>query len=298
MKKQETLFNKKGKVFANCMVIIALVHFCIWYVYLNVENVVLAFTPSLQEREFTLMYFERFFAELRSPDTILYGAFINSMKYFVLGLVKLVVAYLIAYFFYKKVYFHMAYKFIFYLPCMFSSLVYISVFKSMIDTNGPIYTFLYTQFGYEMPHLMSNGQTATPVIMFYSFWSGFGTSLMIYVGAMNRIPGEVLESAKLDGCNWFREFVYMVLPLTAGLFLTYFVLSFAGIFMSSGPIFYFTGMNEFLGTYTINFFIYAQTRSGQLNYASAIGLIITVVTFPIVLVTRWISNKLDSEVTY
>lgn len=297
-KKQETLFNKHGKVFASCMVIIAIVHFCIWYVYLNYESVLLAFTPSMLEKNFTLMYFEKFFDELRMPGTILYGAFLNTMKYFFWGIIKLIVSYLIAYFFYKKVYLHNVYKFVFYLPCMFSSLVYISVFKGVIETNGPIYVLLKKYFDYEMPHLLSNGATATPVILFYGFWSGFGTSLMIYVGSMNRIPGEVLESARLDGCNWFKEFIYMVLPLTLGLFLTYFLFAIAGIFMASGEIFYFTGMNEFLGTYTINFYIYAQTRAGQVNYAAAIGLIISIVTLPIVLLTRWIATKIDAEVTY
>lgn len=298
MKKSDTLFNRSGKLFASLMVSIALIHFCIWYVYLNTENILLAFTPSKNNREFTLLYFEKIFNELRSPDTILYQALENALKYFFLGQVKLICGYLVAYFLYKKIFLHNVYTFVFFIPSMISSMVYIGVFRGIINTNGPIYMLLYNVFGYEMPHLLSSANTATPVIMFYTFWSGFGIQLMIFVGTMNRIPTEILEAAKLDGCSWLREFVQLILPMTAGVFLTYFLLQYCAIFMSSGPILYFTGMSEFLGTYTISFYIYAQTSSGQLNYASALGIVISLITLPITLIMRTIVNRLDGEVTY
>lgn len=293
-----TLFNRSGILFANLMVLVALIHFCIWYVFLNYQSIFLAFTKNIYETNFTLINFQKIMTELKSPDTIMYEAIINTLKYFVLGIVKLLICYFISYFFFKKVYFHKIYKFIFFLPSMISATVTITVFKSFVNTNGPIYMLLYNFFGYEMPHLLSSGHTATPLIMFFVLWSGFGIQFMIFVGTMNRIPTEVFEAAKLDGCHWLREIAQIVIPLTWDTLMVYLLLGFTGIFMSTGPILYFTGMNEFLGTYTIPFYIFAQTRMGQLNYASAIGLFFTVFTVPIVVIVRLIMRRFNKEITY
>ena len=299
-RKESTIFNRTGMLFANLMVSIALIHFCIWYLYLNYQSFVIAFnTNSNGSGAFTLIHFQRIIQEFGQKDTILYNALGNTFKYFAVGLFKLVLSYLIAYFFYKKVYGHKIFRFIFFLPSIISATVIITVFKEFISPIGPIGQLLNSLFGYTMPPLLSQSSTATNTIIFFVLWAGFGIQFMTFVGAMNRIPQELFESGKLDGCSWFREIYAIVLPLTWETFMTYLLLSFTGIFMASGPILFFTGLgNTFLNTYTINFYIYDQTVGGSLNYPAAIGLFFSACTVPFVVVVRILLKRMNKDITY
>ncbi|GHV03208.1 ABC transporter permease [Clostridia bacterium] len=298
--KTGSLFNRKGMLFAHLALVVPLVHFAIWYVYLNWQSIMLAFGYPYGggEWHFTFMYFKQFFVEVIAPDTIIFKALRNTLLFFAASMIKMFICYLVSYFFFKKVYLHGAFKLIFMLPSIVSTVVLTSLFKSFITTYGPLWKFLYTVFGYELPPLLASSGTAKWVLLFYTLWAGFGVQMMIFVGAMNRIPGEILESAKLDGCSWVREMLRIVLPLTWETFMIYFILGFAGVFTATGPILYFTGMSQVYDTWTLSFFMFAQTRENLLNYASAIGLILTLLTVPIVIATRLIVRRFNREIAY
>ena len=112
---------------------------------------------------------------------------------------------------------------------------------------------------------------------------------------MSRIPAEVIESAKLDGCGMWRELVSMVLPLMFPTIATVVVFTCTGIFSSSGPVLLMTG-GEFETT-TIAFWIFNNVRGdsfggvSQYNLVSAAGLFFTVIGVPLILLVRWLLEK-------
>ncbi len=293
--------ERRNAIFAYCMVAIGFVHFCIFYVYLNFNSILLAFQVPLADggQQFSFFNFQKLFNELTRADTQIYNAFLNTMKYFVLGIVKLFTTFLVSYFIYKKVPLYKAYRIIFFLPSIIPSIVMVTVFKNFVSTYGPLWTILYDVFGYDMPSLLTRPETATATIMFYVFWSGFGVQMLIFVGALNRIPEEVIDSAKLDGCSWWKEFSRVVMPLAWETLLIYLTLSIGGIFMATGPILYFTGGNEYTNTMTIEFWIYIQVQQkGTYNYPAAIGIFFTLLAIPIVILSRWALRKFSNDVTY
>ena len=299
-KKGETIFNRSGKWFSFFVLIIPLIIWVLSYIGANYFWVEQAFVSTNTEgaKSFTLVYFERFFVEIFAPDTVLNVAFVNTLKYWLLGIVKTFLALFVSYFLFKKVAFSKVYTIIMMLPGIIAGTVYISIFKNLFVTYGPVWIFLNDVFGIDMQYPFSSSVLATPFILFYTLWCGFGSTLLIYVGVMNRIPGEVLEAAKLDGCGWFREFWSIIFPFTWATFTTFFITCFTGMFMSTGPILLFTGTNEYFKTYTLNFYIYVQVLNGQQNFASAMGLIIGVVTIPVVFLSRWLMNKYQSELQF
>lgn len=300
-KKKHSKIEKRNAIFAYCMVAVGFIHFCIFYIYLNFNSILLAFQVQRADgsQVFSWYNFQRLFNELSQPDTQVFRAFVNTIKYFVLGVVKMFITFLVSYFIYKKIPLYKAYRIIFFLPSIIPSIVMVTVFKNFVSPYGPLWTVLYDVFGYDMPSLLTQPETATPTIMFYVFWAGFGVQMLIFVGALNRIPEEVIDSAKLDGCSWWKEFTRIVLPLAWETLLIYLTLSIGGIFMATGPILYFTGGNEYTNTMTLEFWIYIQVQSrGTYNYPAAIGLFFTVLAIPIVALSRWLLRKLNNNVTY
>jgi ABC-type sugar transport system permease subunit len=74
------------------------------------------------------------------------------------------------------------------------------------------------------------------------------------------------------------------------------LLSATTIFSASGPILYFT--EGAAKTTTLGYWLFAQVRGGTYNYPSAVGVIFTLLTIPIVVFVRTLSKKINAEVTY
>jgi len=296
--KKKIAIKSGGNLFSCLMLIPVIFHFLVFYCGVNLGSILLAFTTNTPSGglELSLINFKNFFSELARADSAVYMALINTLEYYLLGLAKFIITSVVAYFFYKKVYFHKWYKIIFFLPSMIPGMVYISIFKNFITTYGPLYMVVKGLFGIEMPSLLSVPETAKVVIMFYAFWSGFGPQLLIQIGAMNRIPEDVIEAATLDGCLGLREFTHIVLPLIFETIATYFLLGIVGIFQSSGPFLFFVG-EGMPQVHTLSYWIFTQTMGGKTNYPAAIGLFFSIVALPLVLISRWGINKVET-VTY
>jgi ABC-type sugar transport system permease subunit len=209
-------------------------------------------------------------------------------------------ALIISYFLYKRVIFYKGFRIIFYLPAIISGVAMVAVYTSFIDPTGPL-GLIVKLFGGEIPPegLLGRPTTATGTIVAYCIWTGFCGNILLFSGAMARVPIDVLESAKLEGVGPFRELMKIIFPLIWPTVSTQIIFVFTGIFTSSGPILLFTNGNY--ETTTISFWIFAQVYgtgavggSGSYNLVSATGLCFTVVGVPIILFVRWLMELIPA----
>ncbi len=244
---------------------------------------------------FTTRNFEMFWKDMQNNGVLLL-ALKNTLKYFVLGLFQQFLCYVAAYFMYKKIPGYKTFRFMYYLPCLIPGVVTSAIYMEIIRVGGPLYQICNKLFGLEYNALLSRPETATKTIIIIMLLSGIGTTYLIYMGAMNRIPLEVLESAKLDGCSVWREFWSLIFPLTFGTYATFFLMSLCGIFTASGPILYMT--QGAADTTTLGYWLFSQIIDASYNYPAAVGLIFTLLGIPILVLSRFILNKATPEVTY
>ena len=293
--------TKRGKkglyLFVYGMLIIAILDI-VKYVWVNVQSVAIAFTVenSSGEQIFSLSNFQRLFAEFAAPDSgqIIYLK--NTFRYFFMYLIKTGVAFAVAYFFYKKITGYKFFRIVFYLPCIISPIVLVMSYIDILRVEGPLWVIIKSVFGTEYSNLLGSVKTATPTILAFCIWSGFGTSLLIFVGAMNRIPESIIEAGELDGCNMWTEFFKVVLPLTWETFSTMMLLTVIALFTATGPILYFTaGAYE---TSTISFWIFNEVLGGTYNYPAAVGLFFTVIAIPVVWLVKFIMDKFNAQISY
>ena len=267
------------------------------YFAVNGYSILIAFTDGEPFKdEFTARNFKMLFNELAQKDSIIYLAMINTFKYFLLGTVKVFIAFVVAYFLYKKIWCYKAFRFIFFLPSLIAPVVSIMIFKDIIAKYGPLWEIVKTVFKTEYEELLANPAIATRVIMIYMLLTGFGTTFLIFMGAMNRAPEECFEAARIDGCSLWREFWQILCPLTFETFSTMLLLQFATIFTATGPILYFTGGSY--NTYTLSYWIFDQVRGSSYNYPSAVGMFFTLLAMPFVFGSRAIMKKINPEVSY
>jgi ABC-type sugar transport system permease subunit len=150
----------------------------------------------------------------------------------------------------------------------------------------------------EVPVLLGESRYALNTVIAYNIWTGFGVNIILFGGAMARIPEDIIEYSKLEGVGFYREIVQIILPLIWPTISTVLTLSVVGIFNSSGPILFLSPGRE--DTYTIAYWIFKQVYepNGALNYAAAVGIFFTIIGLPIVLFIKWLLGKIGSDIEY
>ena len=184
---------------------------------------------------------------------------------------------------------------VFYFPSLLSIVALALVFYFIVDVKGPI-ALEFNLIGLNYPSPFGREGSAFAWIMVFCVWSGFGYSIVLFSGSIARLPADIFESAKIEGCSMAREFFTIVVPLLAPTISTLFILNFAAAFGMWAPVQLLTA-----GGYkssTIGYYIYSQAKAGNYKYPSAIGLLVSVIVVPVVLGLRAISSKFFEEVTF
>lgn len=278
-----------------------LVNFIIFYVVQNFNSILMAFQLKKQGSEiwtfdnFTRMFDAFFKSDSGSSELII--ALTNTFRFFGLGLVMFPISFVTSYFMYKKVFGHSFFRIVFFVPSILSAVVWTTLFKEIVGPEGPIVKLImFLQNSDEPMLLLADPKHAIYTVMMYSVWMGIAGNFILYGGALSRIPTEVIEAGQLDGIGWFREMTGVIVPLIFPTIGTLLLLQLTGIFTASGQILLLT--NGAFETTTISFFIFQNVynvpaTSNQYNYASAVGIVFTLLTIPIVFLVRNMLNKIE-----
>lgn len=303
-RKNKKAVDKTKVLFMFAFLALPTINFLVFFVYTNVD----AFFMSFQKLEYvgnslttrwTLEQYEKVFTSFfADPNGVLRLALRNTLLYYITGtLIIFPVSVIITYFIYKQILGYKIFRFIFYLPSIITSAAIVMLFKYSLQTGGPVAN-ICEALGIHYTYPLTDPTRANKTLLIYSVLFGFGGQIVLYGGAMNSINGEMLEAGDLDGCSWFQELIYLVIPSIWPTMSTALILGLAGILGSSGPVLTFTKGDY--GTTTLSFEIYRLVSgvSGErdLYYASAVGMTMTVFVFPLVMLIRWlIYGKKDKE---
>ena len=288
----------KKHLFVYAMLAVAIVHFAIFYVYVNLDSFLLAFKEQGTD-EWSLSNFRYFFNNISmGAQSDILMCLSNTMIYFVLGLICNLLSFLLAYFIYKKIVCWRFFRFIFVIPMIVSGVVLVMIYKNLLTANGPIDTVWQKLFSKRAPSFLYDTRYNTWCIVLFVLWTSLGMNIILFSGAMNRIPESVIEYGKIDGVKPLREMFQIVLPMIAPTFGTIMLLSCINVFGATGPILLFYGDNAY-ETDTIEYWMYRNViKNQQFNIASAFGLILSVCSLPIFLLMNWLIKKLPDDVAF
>ena len=307
-KKQFDLTLKiKNFVFGKSLFIIIMLapmifHLVLFWGGVQFESIELAFVD--EKGRFTLKWFEFVINSIaaRGGDAqiakIIPQAIKNTFTFFLVNMAQVPLQIFTAYLINKKM---IGYKFVrafLWMPPALASLLLTIMFQQLLMVDGPLLTLLKGKW-----HL----NIATPLIMnypmqviiFHDVWKSLGSGLILWLGAMGRIPDELKEAAWMDGITPIKEFVYIYFPLIWPTFTTFITLQIVGILGSEGSVFLFTEGNY--GTWTLSYWLFHVVYKGQLNsygIAAALGIMMTIVTIPLVVAGRLFINRFGGEVEY
>lgn len=190
----------------------------------------------------------------------------------------------------------------YYLPYVMSSIAVATVFMYLFVKDSPITVALSKLFGIDNVTWISDTRYALAAVMLMYIWQQIGFYMVMFLSALQSIPEEVRESARMDGAGPAREFLFITLPLikpTLYLALTMGVISSFKIFDQISAISRGTVLGAPAGsTSTIVTYFYVNAfRYGDMGYASASVVVLFVIIFLLTIVQRILTSK-GEEVLY
>jgi multiple sugar transport system permease protein len=170
-----------------------------------------------------------------------------------------------------------AYRTVFYLPAVFSGVAFVVVWVWLLDPRGGLLNLALAQLGIQGPNWLMDPKWALPSLVLMSFW-GWGRSMVIFLGGLQTIPGELYEAAAMDGAGGLQSFWRITLPLLSPTIFFNLVLSIISTFQTFTNAFVATDGGPLDATLFLVLYIYRQGfQFLNMGYASALAWVLLAV---------------------
>ena len=201
---------------------------------------------------------------------------------------------------YKKVW-----RTIFVLTIAIPSFIGLLVLRTMLNKSGIINIALENMgFITEPLPFLTNTTWARATVIIVNMWLGIPFTMLITTGILMNIPADLYESAKIDGASPFKAFIKITFPYIFFITTPYLISNFIHNVNNFNPIYFLTAggpltMDYFKGagkTDLLVTWLYKLTsESKNYNYASAIGIVIFVISATISLIVYRRSGAYNNE---
>ncbi|WP_181802083.1 carbohydrate ABC transporter permease [Streptomyces shenzhenensis] len=171
----------------------------------------------------------------------------------------------------QRVRFQSTYRAAFYLPQVTATVAVALVWKWIYDPNVGIANAALAFFGVGRIDWLSDPDWALPAVMLLGLWQGLGAKMIIYLAALQQVPRELFEAARMDGAGRWQTFRHVTWPMLRP--ATFFVLitSVVSAFQVFDQVYVMTPTGGPLqSTNVLTFDIYLNAFDGmRFGYASA-----------------------------
>jgi len=162
-----------------------------------------------------------------------------------------------------------------YTPVLVSIVVAAIAFRWLYAENGLINGWLASLSGGTLPPLgfLTDPRLALPAVMLVTLWKGLGYYMVIFLGGLQGIPGDLYEAAELDGSRGWRRHVDITLPLLMPYVVLVAVMSAIAATKTFEEVFLMTQGGPADATRTVVYYVYDLAfQELEISYACTAGL--------------------------
>lgn len=184
----------------------------------------------------------------------------------------------------------------YFLPVVTSLVVVSTVWKIMYHTDNGLINSLLRTVGLPAQPWLTSPDLALLSVVIIGVWKEVGFSMLVLLGGLQSIPGDIYESASIDGSSSWNSFWRITLPLLRRGLLFVVVLSTVNAFKIFIPIYVITSGGPSDSTLTLVYYIWQSAFSYfKLGYASALSFLLLAL---VLLLTAAQFRLLRSDVEY
>lgn len=183
---------------------------------------------------------------------------------------------------------------VYFIPSAISTTVTGLLFYFIYQPNIGILDGLLTEFG--LAHLshvwLGDPTTAIYAIIAMSQWQGFGYSTLLFSVAIQKIPQELYDAARMDGAGPFRQLISITLPLTREMTGMMIIVTVTGAFQVFNEVMVMTAGGPNNSTQVLGTWLYEQGfTQNDMGYAAAVGSLIFGITMLCGVAQLWYTRR-------
>ena len=267
-----------------------------WGIVISFQNYV-PFSGVMGSEWVGLKWFEYFFkfpSWTRYLTNTLILSFMNLVFYFPAPIILALLLNEMRSLRYKKVL-----QTLLYVPHFISIVIVVSITMVLFGPSGIVYKVTEMLLGHPINYLGSP-ETFRWMIVGQTIWKETGWGTIIFLAALTNVDTQLYEAAMVDGAGRLRRLWHITLPAIRSTIVLMLILR-MGSMLDTGYdhlILMANSLNR-SASQTLDVFVYQQgLQQGQFSYASAVGLMKSVVSVTLVVTSNKIAHALGEEGLY
>lgn len=184
---------------------------------------------------------------------------------------------------------------VFFLPVVVSNVAAAIIVAWLFNDNYGVINAILKALGFGPVPWLSSPTYALPSLVIATLWIRLGFCMIVYLAALQSIPPNLYEAARIDGASRFQQFRFITVPLLAPATFLLLILNVIYSFQVFDLIYVMTGGGPGFSTTMIVQYIYTSAFvTSEMGYASAMGLVLFGIILVFTLVQWRVSRQAES----
>ncbi|MDO5434764.1 MAG: ABC transporter permease subunit [Clostridia bacterium] len=186
-----------------------------------------------------------------------------------------------------------------YVPHFISIVIVVSITLVMFSSTGIVYKLVEQLTGHPVK-FMTDPNLFRPMIIGQTIWKETGWGTIIFLAALTNVDTQLYEAAMVDGAGRLRRLWHITLPAIKSTIVLMLILRMGSVLDTGYDhlILMANSLNR-KASQTLDVFVYQQgLQQAQYSYASAIGLMKSVVSVTLVVSANKVSHLLGEQGLY
>ena len=168
------------------------------------------------------------------------------------------------------------------------------IWRYLLHTRYGLINYVLTEVGLPAVDWLGDPHWSMPAIVLLAVWKNFGYNMIILLAALQSIPEELYEAARLDGAGPWTRLRHITLPLLTPTLALVGILTVSGYFQLFAEPYVMTQGGPLQSTVSVLYFMFEQGfKWWNLGFASAVALLLFALILGLTLLqmrfVRWVN---------
>ncbi|MBJ7576278.1 sugar ABC transporter permease [Devosia sp. MC532] len=179
---------------------------------------------------------------------------------------------------------------LFFSPVVVSLVAWTIVWSFLLQVNGGI-NGLLAMIGIEGPNWLRHPNTAMISVVVVQVFKNVGLNMILFLAALQGVPKELYEAARVDGAGKFKQFRRITLPMISPTMLLTSIITIVGSLQVFAQIAILTKGGPGVSTTVLVYYLYQQAfQFNFFGYGSTLSILLFVIV-AVLTVVQWQMRK-------
>jgi multiple sugar transport system permease protein len=166
------------------------------------------------------------------------------------------------------------------------------IWRYLFNTKYGLANYALDGLGIHPVDWLGDPRWAMPTIILFAVWKNFGYNMIIFLAALQAIPADLYEAARIDGASPVRQFRHITLPMLGPTLLMVSILTVSGYFQLFAEPFVMTEGGPLQSTTSVLYLMYEEGfKWWNLGSASAVAFLLFLIMFAVTALMLRVSRR-------